>query len=445
MKFNLLLTAAQNVSTELPLWSMIPFAVMLLGIALFPFIIGHWWEHNRNKFIVSLLLGIPVAIYLCCSGLSHEFMHQMLFDYIPFIMLLGALFVVTGGLHQTGDVAAKPWVNTLILSVGFLVASFIGTTGAAMLLIRSLLEINSQRKHKVHTVLFFIAIVANCGGVLSPLGDPPLFLLFLKGVDFTWFLELFPEWLFTGAMLLVLYFLTDTYFYRKEPAANLHADNTEITPIRIAGKINFLYLLLIILTVAFVNENYIDGMGGEHAPIYMKYLREFVLLAIILLSWFTTPKQVRKGNGYTWTPIIEVAVLFIGIFATMTPALLYLKAHAADLGFSETWQFFYGTGALSSVLDNAPTALAFHSMAAGLADPAATDLIAGVSPALLRAIALGAVFFGAMTYIGNGPNFMIKSIAEEHGIKMPSFFGYIFKFSLLVLLPIYILTQLIFL
>ena len=430
---------------EIPVWALIPFAIMLLGIAVFPFIIGHWWEHNRNKFIVSLILGIPVAAYLCCNGMSHEFMHQMLFDYVPFIMLLASLFVVTGGLHQTGDVAAKPWVNTLLLGVGFLIASFIGTTGAAMLLIRSLLEINKQRQHKVHTVLFFIAIVANCGGVLSPLGDPPLFLLYLRGVEFTWFLELFPEWLFVGGLLLVLYFLVDTYFYRKEPVENIKADNTEITPIRIAGKINFLYLVMIILTVAFVNESYIPAMGGEHAPIYMKYLREIVLLAIILLSWFTTPKQVRKGNGYTWTPIIEVAVLFIGIFATMTPALLYLSEHAKDLGFDQTWQFFYGTGALSSVLDNAPTAVAFYSMAAGLADGSAADLIAGVSPMLLRAIALGAVFFGAMTYIGNGPNFMIKSIAEEHGIKMPSFFGYIFKFSLTVLLPIYIIAQLIFL
>ena len=430
---------------EIPIWALIPFAIMLLGIAVFPFIIGHWWEHNRNKFIVSLVLGTPVAVFLCCNGMSHEFIHQMLFDYVPFIMLLASLFVVTGGLHQTGDVAAKPWVNTLLLGVGFLIASFIGTTGAAMLLIRSLLEINKQRQHKVHTVLFFIAIVANCGGVLSPLGDPPLFLLYLRGVEFTWFLELFPEWLFVGGLLLVLYFLVDTYFYRKEPVENIKADNTEITPIRIAGKINFLYLVMIILTVAFVNESYIPAMGGEHAPIYMKYLREFVLLAIILLSWYTTPKPVRKGNGYSWTPIIEVAVLFIGIFATMTPALLYLSEHAKDLGFDQTWQFFYGTGALSSVLDNAPTAVAFYSMAAGLADGSTAGLIAGVSPMLLRAIALGAVFFGAMTYIGNGPNFMIKSIAEEHGIKMPSFFGYIFKFSLTVLLPIYIIAQLIFL
>ena len=429
---------------EIQLWALIPFALMLLGIALFPFIIGHWWEHNKNKFIVSLLLGTPVAIYLCCTGLGHEFVHQMLFDYVPFIMLLAALFVVTGGLHQTGDVAAKPWVNTLLLGVGFLIASFIGTTGAAMLLIRSLLEINKQRKYKVHTILFFIAIVANCGGVLSPLGDPPLFLLYLRGVEFTWFMHLLPEWLFVGGVLLAIYFITDTVLYRKEPKENIEADNTEITPIRIKGVINFVYLAAIILTVAFVNPGKIPAMGGHDAPIYMKYLREIILLAIILLSWFTTKKQIRKENGYTWTPIVEVAVLFIGIFATMTPALLYLEAHASSLGFSLPWQFFYGTGALSSVLDNAPTAVAFYSMASGLPAVEGAEMVAGVPEVLLRAIALGAVFFGAMTYIGNGPNFMIKSIAEEHGIKMPSFFGYIAKFSFTVLLPIYVIAQLIF-
>ncbi|MCH5329387.1 MAG: sodium:proton antiporter [Alistipes sp.] len=430
---------------EVQIWALIPFCLMLLGIAVFPFIIGHWWEHNRNKFIVSLVLGTPVAIYLCCNGMSHEFVHQMLFDYVPFIMLLASLFVVTGGLHQTGDVAAKPWVNTLILAAGWLAASFIGTTGAAMLLIRSLLEINKQRKYKVHTILFFIAIVANCGGVLSPLGDPPLFLLYLRGVEFTWFMHLLPEWLFAGAMLLIIYFATDSWLYRKEPQENIHADNTEITPIRIKGTINLIYLVGIILAVAFINPGEIPAMGEHNAPIYMKYLREIVLAAIMLLSWFTTKKQVRKENGYTWTPIVEVAVLFIGIFATMTPALLYLEKHAAALGFHQAWQFFYGTGALSSVLDNAPTAVAFYSMASGLPVDGATALVAGVPETLLRAIALGAVFFGAMTYIGNGPNFMIKSIAEEHGINMPSFFGYIFKFSIVVLLPIYILTQLIFL
>ena len=430
---------------DVQIWALIPFALMLAGIAVFPFIIGHWWEHNKNKLIVSLVLGIPVAGYLFAIGLGDKFTHQMLFDYIPFIMLLGALFVVTGGLHQTGDVAAKPWVNTTLLGAGFLLASFIGTTGAAMLLIRSLLEINKQRKHKIHTVLFFIAAVANCGGVLSPLGDPPLFLLYLRGVEFSWFMHLFPEWLFVGGILLVIYFFTDTWFYRREPQENLQADNTEITPIRIAGKINFLWLAAIIITVALVNPGEIPAMGEHDAPLYMKYLREIVLAVIMLLSWFTTPKHVRRENGYTWTPIVEVAVLFIGIFATMTPALIYLEAHASGLGLHAPWQFFYGTGALSSVLDNAPTAVAFYSMAAGLPAVEGAEYVANVPEMLLRSIALGAVFFGAKTHIGNGPNFMIKSIAEEHGIEMPGFFGYIFKFSLTVLLPIYIITQLIFL
>lgn len=431
---------------DVQIWSLIPFVLMLTGIALFPFIMNEWWEKNKNKLLVSVILGTPVAIYLFAAGMGHAFIDQMLYDYVPFIVLLGALFVVTGGLHQTGDVAAKPWVNTAILAAGFVAASFIGTTGAAMLLIRSLLEINKQRKYKVHTVLFFIAVVANCGGVLSPLGDPPLFLLYLRGVKFGWFMTLFHEWLFAGGLLLLIYFIMDLWvYYRREPAENLHADNTEIKPIKLEGKINILYLAAIIATVAFVNEGEIPAMGAEDARWYMRYLREIILVGIIALSWFTTKKSVRRDNGYTWTPIIEVAVLFIGIFATMTPALLYLKTHAHMLGFTHPWQFFYGTGALSSVLDNAPTAVAFYTMASGMASPESADLVAGVPQAVLRAIALGAVFFGAMTYIGNGPNFMIKSIAEEHGIKMPSFFGYIFKFSLVVLLPIYILTQLLFL
>ena len=431
---------------QVQIWALIPFVLMLGGIAVFPFIIKEWWEKNSNKLIVSLLLGIPVAAYLFKIGLWGDFEEQMLFEYIPFIMLLGSLFVVTGGLHQTGDVAAKPWINTMIMGAGFAAASFIGTTGAAMLLIRSLLEINKQRKYKVHTVLFFIAIVANCGGVLSPLGDPPLFLLYLKGVKFAWFFTLFKEWLFVGSVLLLLYFIVDMVLYFKyEPKENIHADNTEIEPIRVKGKINILYLIAIIASVAFVNEEYIPAMRADNAPIYIKYLREIILAAIIALSLLTTKKGVRKDNGFTWTPIVEVAVLFIGIFATMTPALLFLKENASMLGFTHPWQFFYGTGSLSSILDNAPTAMAFYSMGSGLPAPAGIDLVAGVEPAILRAIALGAVFFGSMTYIGNGPNFMVKSIAEEHGIKMPSFFGYIFKFSLIVLLPVYIIMQLIFL
>ena len=431
-------------------WSLIPFVLMLLMIAIGPLIAEKWWEKNLNKLIVSLVLGIPTAICLICGGMGHDLEHQVVFDYLPFIILLLALFVITGGIHMSGDIKAKPWVNTLFLGIGFVLASIMGTTGAAMLLIRPVIETNKERKNTVHTILFFIALVANCGGLLTPLGDPPLFMLFLRGASFTWFLNMWMEWAFTGAVLLIIYFLMDTYFYKKEDAADIAKDNSNAEKIHISGKINFVYLLGVVLAVAFVNEGTLKFMGDENASVFVKFLREYVLLALAALSYFTTSKQTRMvDNKFTWSPIIEVAVLFLGIFITMTPALAYLKAHAADLGLSHTWQFYYSTGLLSSFLDNTPTAVAFHSVATGLTpDQMAVfggTMVAGIPEVLLKAICIGAVFFGSMTYIGNGPNFMVKAIAEESGIKMPSFFGYMIKFSLIILLPVYILVQLIFL
>jgi Na+/H+ antiporter NhaD/arsenite permease-like protein len=320
-----------------------------------------------------------------------------------------------------------------------------GTTGAAMLLIRPLLQINQQRVYRVHTVLFFIALVANCGGLLTPLGDPPLFLLYLRGASFAWFSTMFPQWLTVGAILLALYMVIDRYYYAKEPAEAKLRDLTEQEPLKIEGMRNFLYLGMIIAAVLFLNQNYIPAMGEEHAPLYIKFLREIALAVIIILSWLTTRKQIRTDNHFTWEPISEVAILFVGIFITMTPAMLYLAANAELLGITEPWQFYYSTGALSSFLDNAPTAVAFHTLADGQYAAVLPDYVANIPAILLQAISLGAVFFGAMTYIGNGPNFMVKAIAEQEGIKMPSFFGYILKFTLVVLLPVYVIVQLIFL
>ena len=431
-------------------WSMIPFGLMLLTIAVAPLIAEHWWESNRHKLTVALFLGIPTAICMVLGGLAHDLEHQILGDYIPFIILLLALYVITGGIHLSGDIKAKPWVNTTFLGLGWVLASIMGTTGAAMLLIRPLLTTNQQREHKVHTVLFFIALCANCGGLLTPLGDPPLFMLFLRGAEFTWFASMWLPWLFTGGLLLAIYFALDTYYYNKEHWTALSADYREHVPLRLGGSWNFLYLVGVVLTVAFVNAGSIPEMGAEDAPLWLKYLREIILVSLTGLSLYTTKKKVRyELNKFTWGPIIEVAVLFLGIFTTMTPALAYLNANAASLGLSETWQFYYSTGLLSSFLDNTPTAVAFHSVATGLApDQMAalgSSMVAGIPEILLTAICIGSVFFGAMTYIGNGPNFMVKAIAEENGIKMPSFFGYMCKFSLIVLLPIYILVQLIFL
>lgn len=431
-------------------WSMIPFCIMLLMIAIGPLVAEKWWEKNLNKLIVSLVLGIPTGVCLILGGMGHDLEHQVVFDYLPFIILLFALFVITGGIHLSGDIKAKPWVNTLFLGIGFVLASLMGTTGAAMLLIRPIIETNKERKYTVHTILFFIALVANCGGLLTPLGDPPLFMLFLRGASFTWFAGMWVEWAFVGVVLLALYYLIDSYYYKKEDMTDIAKDNGNQKKLCLDGKVNFIYLLGVVLSVAFVNEGYIDIMKDADAPIYVKFLREIVLLILAALSYFTTSKKTRfDENKFSWAPIVEVAVLFLGIFVTMTPALAYLKAHAADLGLNASWQFYYSTGLLSSFLDNTPTAVAFHSVATGLTpDQMAAfggTVVAGVPDILLKAICVGAVFFGAMTYIGNGPNFMVKAIAEESGIKMPSFFGYMIKFSLVILLPVYILVQLLFL
>jgi Na+/H+ antiporter NhaD/arsenite permease-like protein len=423
----------------------IPFAIMLLTIAIAPLVAEHFWEKNRNKLIFTAVISVVTVALLSSFGLGGAIMHNLLFDYIPFIMLLLALFVVTGGIRISGDITATPLVNTFILGAGFAMASVMGTTGAAMLLIRPLLQINQQRVYRVHTVLFFIALVANCGGLLTPLGDPPLFLLYLRGASFAWFSTMFPQWLTVGAILLALYMVIDRYYYAKEPAEAKLRDLTEQEPLKIEGMRNFLYLGMIIAAVLFLNQNYIPAMGEEHAPLYIKFLREIALAVIIILSWLTTRKQIRTDNHFTWEPISEVAILFVGIFITMTPAMLYLAANAELLGITEPWQFYYSTGALSSFLDNAPTAVAFHTLADGQYAAVLPDYVANIPAILLQAISLGAVFFGAMTYIGNGPNFMVKAIAEQEGIKMPSFFGYILKFTLVVLLPVYVIVQLIFL
>jgi Na+/H+ antiporter NhaD/arsenite permease-like protein len=431
-------------------WSMIPFAMMLLIIAVAPLIVTEWWDKNKHKLVVSLLLAIPTAVCLVMGGMAKELEHQLLSDYIPFIVLLMSLYVITGGIHLSGDIQAKPWVNTSFLALGWVLASVMGTTGAAMLLIRPLLATNQQREHKVHTVLFFIALVANCGGLLTPLGDPPLFMLSLRGAEFSWFVSLFPQWLLAGGLLLLIYFIIDSYYYKKEHPTSLAVDANEHLPLKIQGKTNLVYLVCVILSVAFIHSGTIPQMDIATSPVWIRYMRELVLVLLTLMSLYSTKHHVRyELNKFSWAPINEVAVLFFGIFVTMTPALAYLNNHADALGFSHTWQFYYATGALSSFLDNTPTAVAFHSVAAGLTPEQisafGSNMVAGIPELLLQAICLGAVFFGAMTYIGNGPNFMVKAIAEENGVNMPSFFGYMFKFSLIVLLPVYILVQLIFL
>ena len=427
---------------------LIPFVVMLLSIAIMPLIAPRAWSRNINKLLFVLIISIPTAIMLSRAGLSENLKHQMLYDYIPFIALLAALYVVTGGIHIHYSTTPTPIVNAAIMFIGYGLASVVGTTGAAMLLIRPLLEINRDREYKVHTILFFIAMVANCGGVLTPLGDPPLFLLYLRGAEFSWFQTLFPQWAFVGSVLLAVYVIIDTYLWKRRELMGVRPrlENEADEPIKIhfSGAVNLFYLSAILLAVAFINPAQIPAMAAEDAAWYMRFLREIVLVVILLLSIVSTRKRVRRENHFSWEPITEVAILFIGIFVTMTPALLFLNENAASLGISEPSQFFFASGALSSFLDNAPTAVAFHTVAAALPMAEGATLVAGVPEKMLTAIALGSVLFGAMTYIGNGPNFMVKAVAENDGVRMPSFFGYIFKFSLIVLLPTYILMALIF-
>lgn len=433
----------EPIAHEVSAFLLIPFVLMLLSIAIGPVVAGHWWEKNINKLVVALVLGIPTAIILIAQGFGHELQHQIVFDYIPFVLLLGGLFTVTGGIRLSGDIRATPGVNTLFLGIGAILASLMGTTGAAMLLIRPVLETNKQRKHTVHTVLFFIAIVANAGGLLTPLGDPPLFLLYLRGAPFTWFLKLAPEAFIIDIVLLATYYIMDRINYAKESVKDIARDVTEVKPLRLEGAVNFIWLLGIVASVAFINEQYIEVI--KTGSPYWKFLREGAIILMLVLSLITTKRKVREANRFTWDPILEVAFLFIGIFITMTPALIFLQEHASSMGLHSPLHFFFATGALSGFLDNAPTALAFHSVASGLPEAAGVSYVAGIPEILLKAISMGAVLFGSMTYIGNGPNFMVKAIAEAEGIKMPSFFAYMYKFSLIILLPLFAIIGILFL
>jgi Na+/H+ antiporter NhaD/arsenite permease-like protein len=455
---NFLLTASHVASAAesahyVPLYSLIPFILMLGSIAVLPLVAHHWWESNKNKLIVALVLGLITIGWIIFQNithgldghviheLNHELKHAVLYDYIPFIALLGSLFVITGGILVQGDIQSKPIVNTTMLGIGAVLASLMGTTGAAMLMIRPLISTNKERKYKVHTILFFIATVANCGGLLTPLGDPPLFMMYLRGAEFFWFASLLPEWLFTNILILVIYFIVDNIMWKKETPEAKEWDRTNIEPITIKGKINFIYLIILVLAVAFINPGTFDFIKSGHPT---SYIRDAVLVLMAILSLATTKQVVRAKNQFNWEPIGEVAFLFIGIFITMVPALLYLNINASSLGMNDPQKVYYATGILSGFLDNTPTAVTFYNVVKGLSLTDGT-LIAGIPEIFMQAICLASVMFGSLTYIGNGPNFMVKAIAESQGIKMPSFFGYMIRFSIPVLVPIFILLQLIFL
>jgi Na+/H+ antiporter NhaD/arsenite permease-like protein len=405
-------TLAAGAAVPHPAW-IAPFAALLLAIAVLPLAAHRFWESNRNKAIVAALVSAPTFAYLLLhdrSAIGHAAL-----EYVSFIALLGSLYVVSGGILVTGDIEARPRTNTALLAIGGILANLVGTTGASMLLIRPLLRINSERRLVTHTVVFFIFVVSNVGGCLTPLGDPPLFLGYLRGVPFEWTLTLWKEWLFTIGALLAAYHALDTAMYRRERPEALEEDRTRIEPLAVRGLVNAPLLLGIVIAVVVMPTPF----------------REAFMVGGAVFSLAATPWEVRKENGFGFGPIVEVAVLFAGIFVAMVPALQILEARAPDLGLSRPLHFFVASGTLSAFLDNAPTYLTFLSVAKGLhaagAPGTASVAVDGgaVPEPLLVAISLGSVFMGALTYIGNGPNFMVRAIAEESGVKMPTFFGYL--------------------
>ncbi|MBI5420545.1 MAG: sodium:proton antiporter [Deltaproteobacteria bacterium] len=411
-----------SLGLALPLWSVLPFAGFLLAIALFPLFAPSFWASHFGK--VSAAFGLPVAAWFLFTA-PRELLHTAL-EYISFIVLLGSLFTISGGILLRGTIRGTPAVNCAFLGIGAVIANLLGTTGASMLLIRPLLRANAHRRSAVHVYVFFIFVVANVGGLLTPIGDPPLFLGYLKGVPFFWTVRnLWHYWLAAGGTIIGIFYALDRLVERREERGGAPPPpaSGERTPLSVEGKANFLLLGVVI--------------GAVFLP---TPVRETVMAAAAIVSAWKTPKWIREENEFTYHPIEEVAILFAGIFATMLPALLILKARGGELGVTQPWQFFWASGTLSSFLDNAPTYLTFLSLAQGMGGPA--DVV-GVSATVLRAISAGSVFMGANTYIGNAPNFMVKAIVEAGGVRMPSFLGYM-AYSAAILLPLFALFTVLF-
>ena len=414
-----------------PSWLALPFAVLLAAIAVMPFVDHRWWERHYAK--VSVVLGAVCALYYLFWLRNYERLLQAAHEYVSFLALVGSLFVVAGGIHVRVRGGATPLANCGILLLGATLANVVGTTGASMLLIRPYLRLNRERAAAFH-VVFFIFVVSNVGGCLTPIGDPPLFVGYLKGVPFWWVLaHCWRAWLVAvGGLLTVFYVLDRRNLAATPPVLRAQAVHEEVW--RLDGLRNF-PLLAVVLGAVFI-----ESPAG---------LREGLMLAAAASSYFLTPRRIHRANGFDFAPIREVFWLFIGIFTTMVPVLDYLSAHAASLGIDSPMKFFWMTGALSGVLDNAPTYLGFLAVALGNlglavdAPPHMAEFVAKEGGQLV-AISLGAVFFGAMTYIGNGPNFMVRAIATHVGIKMPGFFAYILRYSLPVLVPFFFVLSLLF-
>ena len=430
----------------------LPFVGILLSIALFPLLAPHAWEHHHGKIAAAwaVFVVVPMAVLLGMTETVHALAHTALLEYIPFILLLLALFTVASGIVVSGNLHGSPVTNTILLGIGTILASLIGTTGASMVMIRPVLRANDDRKHNVHVVVFFIFLVSNIGGSLTPLGDPPLFLGFLRGVDFFWTTQhLLPETLLTAGTVLALFFVMDAVIYRRE--GHVARDPTPDKPIRLLGGINLLLgavIICAILLSAKLKLGTFSVLGTEVA--IQDLLRDATMIAVTLVSLAITPKANHEANGFSWTPIAEVAALFAGIFITIIPVLAMLRAGSSGVfapliatvtnadGTANIAAYFWMTGALSSFLDNAPTYLVFFEMAGGDA-----KWLMQEGAMTLAAISAGAVFMGANTYIGNAPNFMVYAIARQQGVAMPSFFGYML-WSGAILLPVFVLVTLIF-
>jgi Na+/H+ antiporter NhaD/arsenite permease-like protein len=451
---------SEQLGTLLPLWTGIPFVGILLSIALLPLIAPKHWENHYPKVSLfwAALFALPfLAVFR--GAAAREILRIYLVDYVPFIILLWGLFTVSGGILLRGRLQGTPLLNTILLAIGTFLASWMGTTGAAMLIIRPLLRANAARKRKKHVFIFLIFLVANIGGALTPLGDPPLFLGFLHGVPFTWTFSILPHMLLASVILLVLHYMIDSFHFRKEASEVVSREKEEV--LRLEGGQNVLFLVGILGAVLLsgvwrAGSFAVAGVEMESVDL----VRDLIIIAMGILSLRTTRKHVRRDNNFTWHPIIEVAYLFAGIFMTILPVLAILRAgERGAMAFmvsavSRPANYFWAAGGLSSFLDNAPTYLTFFNQALGrLHVPEASiggiltgsvpDPTGGQLAAFLRAISAGAVFFGANTYIGNAPNFMVKSIAESHRVKMPSFFGYM-AWSVGILIPLFALVTLVF-
>ena len=431
-----------------------PFVILLTSLATLPLFAPHFWEKNENKGLLALVLSFPLAIFFLLKDWHTMALTGL--DYLTFIALLGSLYTISGGIYIRGSFAGLPLVNALFLLAGALLANGIGTTGASMLMIRPLLRANHSRHHKAHIVIFFIFIVSNCSGLLTPLGDPPLFLGFLRGVEFVWTLRLKTEWFLVNVSLLILFYLLDRYHFEREHLSikGVLREQHRLMSERfgVEGTFNLVYLAAVVGVILYSGYHVYPMKGqpilGEpYGSVMSKLVQAIGMGFLAIASYQGTSKAIHKKNHFNFHPIAEVAILFSGIFVTMVPALMILETQGYKLGVTHPWQFFWMSGALSSFLDNAPTYLTFTSLAKGALQLGGEGLASlahhPVGMRYLAAVSCGSVFMGANTYIGNGPNFMVKSIAEHAQVKMPSFFGYT-VWSLAILIPIFVAVTFLF-